>query len=68
MREGKMGEVAHYVLGDFFRFIGTVIIIALFFDGLTSVIVAVRGGKPNSILSRVFGSSADDGRKRQEEG
>jgi len=61
-----MSEVVHYVLGDIFRFIGAVVIIALFFDGLTSVVVAIRGGQPNSILARVFGS-ADDQSKPQEE-
>ena len=55
-----MIDVLEYALGDLFRFIGVIIFIALFFDGLTSVIVALRGGKPNFILSRILGGSGAD--------
>jgi len=57
-----MADIVHFVLGDFFRFLGFVIIIALIFDGLTSIIVAIRGGQPRSLLVRlgsaVFGGSS----------
>lgn len=53
-----MSEVVHYVLSDVFRFMGAIIIVALFFDGLASVVVATRGGQPNSVLSRIFGGSS----------
>jgi hypothetical protein len=48
-----MAEIVHFVLGDFFHFTGAVIIIALIFDGLTSIIVAIRGGQPRSMLVRL---------------
>lgn len=61
-----MIEVAQYVLSDFFRFVGVVLIIAIVFDGLASVIVAIRGGRPNSIIARLFGS-AEDARPSKDE-
>ncbi|HEV2530575.1 hypothetical protein [Phenylobacterium sp.] len=47
-----MLDILKFVLGDMWRFIGTVILMGVLFDGLVALIVAIRGADSATVAGR----------------
>ena len=56
-----MLDILKFVLGDFWRFAGTVILLAVLFDGVVAIIKAILGHETQAVAGRIRRSATPKG-------